>query len=203
MSTDSSASTQNLLLQARAGNSEALGFLLENYRNYLTFLAKMQLDSRLSGKIDPTDIVQETCLEAFQAFPKFRGEQEGQFTAWLRQILVTKIAGATRHYFGTQRRDVRLEQNLHTRVDQSSVFWDHLICSTSTPSMKIQRKEAEAQLLNALEQLPPHYREVLQLRHLENFTFPQIAEKMERTVDSVQKIWVRALAQLRGLITDA
>lgn len=198
---DSTLSTSAaLLLQARAGDTDALGQLLENYRNYLTFLARMQLDSRLSGKVDAADIVQDTCMEAFTAFPNFRGTQEGQFTAWLRQILITKLASAVRHYLGTRRRDVRLERNLHARVDQSSVFWDHLISTTSTPSLKLRRQEQETLLLRAMEQLPEHYRQVLQLRHMESLTFPQIAEQMSRTVDSVQKIWVRALAQLRGLM---
>ena len=95
---------------------------------------------------------------------------------------------------------MRLERNLHARVDQSSIFWEHLISTTSTPSLKLRRQEQETLLLRAMEQLPEHYRQVLQLRHMENLSFPQIAEQMSRTVDSVQKIWVRALAQLRGLM---
>ena len=192
--------TTVLLLQARAGDTEALGRLLEKYRNYLLFLAKMQLDSRLLGKLDAADIVQETFMEAARSFSQFRGEEDGQFTAWLRQILVSKLAAAARHYLGTRRRDVRLEQHLHTRVDQSSLFLDHLLCTLSTPSLKVRREETRQQLLEALAQLPEHYREVLQLRHLENLTFPQIAQRMGRTEDSVQKIWVRALGQIRGMM---
>lgn len=196
--------TENQLLldSVRSGNTEALGELLEKYRPYMIFIAGLQIDPRIYGKLDAGDIVQETCLEAYRAFPSFRGESEGQFSAWLRKILATSLAASVRRFLGTQRRDVRLERSIHASVDQSSVFWDHLVCSTSSPSCKMQRRETVTQLGYAMSQLPEHYREVLRLRHTENLSFSEIAEKMERTVDSVQKIWIRALSQLRSKMKE-
>ena len=52
-------------------------------------------------------------------------------------------------------------------------------------------------LADALENLPKDYREVLVFRHMEGLTFPEIARRMERTQDSVEKLWVRGLARLR------
>lgn len=183
--------------QARGGDTQVLGTLLENYRNYLIFLARLQIDPRICSKLDPADLVQDTFLEAYEAFPRFRGETEASFLAWLRQILATRLATSVRYYLGTKQRDVRLERNLHAQLDQSSVFWEHLVSSASTPSLKVSRKETEAQLVQAMARLPEHYRQVLQMRHTENLPFAQIAEKMNRSIDSVQKLWVRALAQLK------
>ncbi|MBO5436238.1 MAG: sigma-70 family RNA polymerase sigma factor [Thermoguttaceae bacterium] len=193
---------EEVLKLARSGDSAALGALLENFRNYLLFLARLQIDPRISGKVDAADLVQEAFLEAYQAFPNFRGETEVTFLAWLRQILATTLASSVRYYVGTKQRDVRLEREIYVRVDQSSMFWNQLVSNISTPSLKVSRQEMENQLVEAMAQLPEHYRDVLRLRHSESLPFQEIADRLGRTVDSVQKIWVRALAQLRDLVSD-
>jgi len=76
------------------------------------------------------------------------------------------------------------------------------VSNISTPSLKVSRQEMENQLVEAMAQLPEHYRDVLRLRHSESLPFQEIADRLGRTVDSVQKIWVRALAQLRDLVSD-
>jgi len=191
---------EKILKRAKEGDSAALGELLENFRNYLLFLARLQIDPRICGKLDAADIVQDTYLEAYQAFHQFRGENEVSFLAWLRQILATTLAASVRYYIGTKRRDVRMEREICFKVDQSSVFWNQLVSNISTPSLKVSRKEMETQLAEAMGKLPAHYRKVLRLRHSENLPFQEIADQMGRSLDSVQKIWVRALAQLRDLV---
>ena len=57
-------------------------------------------------------------------------------------------------------------------------------------------------LANALAELPPDYREVILLRHFQDLPFSAIAAQMERSVDSVKNIWVRAIRRLRELIVD-
>jgi RNA polymerase sigma-70 factor, ECF subfamily len=64
------------------------------------------------------------------------------------------------------------------------------------------RREDSLQLARALDLLPPHYREVVLLRHIEGLPFAQVAEQMGRTVESVEKLWVRALARLRYLLGE-
>jgi RNA polymerase sigma-70 factor, ECF subfamily len=74
---------QLLLTEARAGNADTLGRLLELYRHYLSLLARMQIGQRLQGKVDESDLVQETFLEAHRNFGRFRGTSEAQFIQWL------------------------------------------------------------------------------------------------------------------------
>jgi len=118
--------------------------------------------------------------------------------SWLRQILATNLAMLVRHYCGTQRRDVRLECQLALEVDQSSQILDRgLMARDSSPSQRAASREQGVLLANALGQLPEDYREVLILRHMEGLTFPEVATRMGRTLDSVKKLWTRGLVQLR------
>jgi RNA polymerase sigma-70 factor (ECF subfamily) len=198
MNTSAELDPGYLLRQARGGAGPALGQLLELYRSYLTLLARLQIGRRLQGKVDPADLVQETFLEAHRHFARFQGTSEGEFVAWLRQILATSLAHVVRRYFGTQRRDVRLERRLSDELDQSSRCLDvGLMARSSSPSQRAARREQAVILANALDRLPEDYREVLILRHLEGLSFPEVARRMERTLDSVEKLWTRALGRLR------
>src|SRR5215831_19122037 len=93
----------SLLRQARGGDREAVGRLMERYRNYLVLLSRLQIGRRLQGKVDPADVVQETFLRAHHRFEQFRGESEGEFIGWLRQVLASRIAEVARRYYGAQR----------------------------------------------------------------------------------------------------
>jgi RNA polymerase sigma-70 factor (ECF subfamily) len=194
---------EQLLALARAGDAEALGRLLEEYRNYLMLLARMQIGRRLQGKADTADLVQETFLEAHRKFDQFRGTTEAEFSCWLRAIMAGQLAHLVRRYLGTRQRDVRLERAMVGDLDQSSRALDRgLVARGSSPSQRAVRREQAVILANALEQLPPDYRDVLVLRHLEGLTFPDVARRMQRSLDSVEKLWVRALDRLRHLLGD-
>lgn len=189
---------EELLCLARADDAPARGQLLELYRNYLTLLARLQIGRRLQGKVDPADLVQETFLKAHRDLGTFRGRTEAELVHWLRQILVTNLAMLVRHYCGTKRRDVRLECDLAVEVDASSRILDRgLVAPDSSPSQRAARREQGVLLANALQQLPEDYREVIILRHMEGLAFPEVGQRMDRSLDSVKKLWTRALVQLR------
>lgn len=193
-----------LLDRAREQDAEAVGTLLERYRGYLMLLARTQIGRRLQGKADPADLVQETFLEAHKHFENFRGQGEAELTAWLRRLFASVMANHVRRYFGTQLRDARLEQDLALEIDNASgVLQRGLAATTSTPSRQVAKREALVALASALEQLPPDYRQVIILRHLEGLPFAEVAARMERTVASVQNLWVRALRRLKQSIGDS
>jgi RNA polymerase sigma-70 factor (ECF subfamily) len=187
-----------LLRQAQAGDGPALGQLLALYENYLLLLARLQIGRRLQSKVDAADLVQETFLEAHRHFAQFRGTTEEELVSWLRQILAANLANLVRRYCGTRRRDIRLERELAAELDQSSRLLDHaLVAPGSTPSQQAVRREQAVLLADALRRLPDDYREVLILRHLEELSFPELARRLGRSVGSVEKLWVRGLAELR------
>lgn len=191
----------DMLARARAGEPEVLGQLFERFRNYLCVLARVQIGRRLQRKVEEGDLVQETFLEAHRAFPRFRGTSEGELAYWLRQILAARLAMLVRHYFGTQQRDVNLERELTDALGQSSEqLGQAFVASGTSPSQGAARREEALRLADALAQLPPDYRQVITLRHLEGLTFPDVSKKMDRSVDAVEKLWARALVQLRKLL---
>ena len=196
---DSGAKTDvgQLIGAARAGG-DALGRLLERYRAYLTLLARVQIGRRLQGKADPAELVQETFLEAHRSYDRFRGDTEATLLAWLRKILANRTAKLVRRFGGTQARDLGLEVALELEVDASSVRLDPgLIDRGESPSGAAAGREVAVVLAEALERLPPDYREVIILRQLEEQPFTEVAGRMGRSVDAVQKLWVRGLALLR------
>ncbi|MGH7135986.1 MAG: sigma-70 family RNA polymerase sigma factor, partial [Pirellulales bacterium] len=192
-----------LLSKALDGSDLARGELLEGYRTYLELLARVELGRRLQTKVDAADVVQETFLEAHRNFGLFRGRSEPEFAAWLRQILAGRVCNLLRHYLGTKGRDVRREQAWNINLDQSSQAIDRgFFALQSTPSQHVAQREQGLLLAEALSRLPDDYREVVVLRHFEELTFPEVAARMRRSVDSVQKLWVRALATLKQSMQD-
>jgi RNA polymerase sigma-70 factor (ECF subfamily) len=194
-------SPKALVEQARSGDRAAQGELLERYRNYLLVLARSQIGRRLQGKVDAADAVQEVFLAAHRHFATFRGGTEGELLSWLREILGATLSNLVRHYYGTQRRDVRLERELTAELDQSSqLLGQGLVARDSSPSQQASRREQAVLLADALGRLSADYREVLVLRHLEGLSFPEVASRMGRSVDGTKKLWTRALDRLRRVL---
>ena len=86
MSPAAACDPERLLPLARAGNAQALGQLLELYRNYLKLLARVQFGRRLQGKADPSDVVQDVLFEANQRLKDYFKDPKMPFHLWLRQL---------------------------------------------------------------------------------------------------------------------
>src|SRR4051794_37971891 len=93
-----------LIARARRNEAGALDRLLETYRNYLRLLARTGIDSALQGKADPSDLVQEALLKAYQRFDQFRGETEAELAGWLRKILARALADLGRRARSTSKK---------------------------------------------------------------------------------------------------
>jgi RNA polymerase sigma-70 factor (ECF subfamily) len=190
-----------LLARARAEHGAELGRLLELYREYLHALARTQLNSRLQGLVNPSDLVQETFLEACRDFGRFQGTTEAQWRAWLRRILVHNLATLFEKQVLAAKRDRRrqapLPEPFGLPQDAKAQARAALISPLSSPSSQAQRREATAVLAEHLTRLAGPYREVLQLRNLEGLPFEEVAQRMGRTPGAVRVLWLRALDQLR------
>lgn len=197
-------SIEQLLDAAKTGDAPALGELLTKYRNYLMVLARSQLHQNFRGKTDPSDVAQEVCLAAHANLDTFEGTSPQQFAAWLRGILSNVLATHIRKYLGTQMRDPRLEQSLQVGLSNASSFLQaDLAADMTSPSAHVARNEAILKLAESIEALPEDYRQVIMMRHIDHTPFADIAAAMDRSVDSVEKLWVRGLVKLRKLMGDS
>jgi RNA polymerase sigma-70 factor, ECF subfamily len=190
--------TQVLLDAARGGDQVTLGRLLEAHRDYLRLLARMQIGRQLQGKVDASDVVQEAFLDAHRYFTGFRGTTEPQFVHWLREILAGTLGNVIRRYLGTQARDVRMERTIAQELNQSSRYLGQLLADGgASPSERVIEEEQTLRVADAVGRLNEDYQAVIIMRHMEGLTFPQIAERMGRSVDSVEKLWLRGMTRLR------
>jgi RNA polymerase sigma-70 factor (ECF subfamily) len=164
---------------------------LERFRSWLGLLARLQVEPRLRAKFDPSDVVQQTMLEAVRGLPSFRGRTEAELAAWLRQILARVLLHERRRDLG---REVSLEQAL---AESSRRLGNLLAAPDTSPSERAGRHELEYRLADAIAKLPADYAEVILLRNIEGLSHDEIARRMGRGSGAVRMLWVRALVRLR------
>jgi RNA polymerase sigma-70 factor (ECF subfamily) len=170
---------------------------LEQYRPYLTLLARIQLDPALEARIDAADIVQETLSEAYATARAFRGKSEAEMAGWLRQILAHNLADALRALH-RGKRDIGREQSLEQRLATSSARLQHwLAADQSSPSQHAQRQERAVRLAQSLAELAAPQREAIVLQYWHGWSLAQIGQKLDRSTSAVAGLLRRGLLQLR------
>jgi RNA polymerase sigma-70 factor (ECF subfamily) len=185
-----------LIERARAGDQDALGRVLEEYRAYLRLLARPRVGYDLRVRVDASDVVQDTLLEAQRDFRQFQGGSEGELAAWLRRILARNLVDQVKHH-QSQRRDFHRDQPLESLVEQSHAA---LAATLSTPSAHARQREQAVVLANAIALLPEEYRQVITLRHVEGRSFQEVAQQMDRSPGAVRMLWMRAIERLGHLV---
>jgi RNA polymerase sigma-70 factor (ECF subfamily) len=173
---------------------------LERYSHYLRLLARLQLDNRLSAKLDASDVVQQTLLQAHEHRDQFRGQSEAELIGWLRTILANTLAGAARR-FATEARDLGRERSLQDSLNESSARLEGLLAvEQSSPSERVMRVEELVRLAGALAQLPEDQRQVVEWHHLKGMPVADVAEIIGRTKPAVMGLLFRGLKKLRALL---
>jgi RNA polymerase sigma-70 factor, ECF subfamily len=168
---------------------------LEQYREYVRYLARMQLDPRMRQQVDPSDIAQQVLLKAHQRFDQFRGQTDGELRAWLRAVLARALLDTIRSFGRKQGAAVR---SLEAAIDQSSARLVALLASSeSSPSEEALRAERLIRLAEALAQLPDDQRTAVELRYLRGLAVPDVAAQMGRSTVSVTGLLYRGMKGLR------
>jgi RNA polymerase sigma-70 factor (ECF subfamily) len=193
-----------LILRCRAGEVAAREQLFLRYHSYLKVIAQAQLGRHLRAKCAPSDLVQQTLMEAHRDFATFQGNHEGELLAWLRRILAHNLFNEARRFASRQRdaaREVSLEQVCHG-VEQSSLALGRcLAAGAPSPSQLASQRESALHLADALARLPEDYQTVILLRVFEELSAEEVAQRMGRTAGAVRMLQMRALTALREQMT--
>jgi RNA polymerase sigma-70 factor (ECF subfamily) len=173
---------------------------LGSCRDYLRILASLQMGTQLRGKLDASDIVQQTILLAHTNRDQFRGATEAEWLGWLRAILANVLASVIREY-ETAARSVSRELSLEAELERSAVRLEHILAADqSTPSGLVMKAEELFRLAHAMVALPVDQRTAIELHHLKGFKVAEVALAMGRTRPAVVGLLFRALKRLRELL---
>ncbi|HLA85177.1 MAG TPA: sigma-70 family RNA polymerase sigma factor [Thermoguttaceae bacterium] len=197
MSRSSNQDVSELIRKARAGDPACRDALFALCRSYLGVVAGAQIETWLRAKVDASDVVQQTMLEAHRDFARFDGQSEKEWLGWLRGILKHNLADFVRCYRGTAKRQARRE--VRWRDPAASTFAHGVpepAAPGATPSQEVVRMDNELRVAAALAELPEDYREVIALRNFQRLPFAEVAERMNRSRPAAQMLWMRALAKL-------
>jgi RNA polymerase sigma-70 factor, ECF subfamily len=189
----------------RKGGQTALAEAFMAQRARLRRMVCLRMDRRVARRIDASDVLQETYLEASQRLDEYLAEPRVSLFVWLRFLAAQRLMGIHRQHLGTQKRDVRQEMTLawHAKSgDDSHAPGDGLLAAITSPSMAAVRHETQAQLLDAVDGLDPQDREILALRHYEQLSNREAAEELGITTAAASKRYIRALERLKGSLSE-
>ena len=202
---DTSASTpdtEHLLEAATRGDDDARDALLTRHRDRLERMVKLRMDPRLSARVDPSDVVQEAMIEAWQELPDYLETRRVPFYPWLRRIAWERLVKLHRLHVEAKRRSVRREAVLLLPAESSATLADYLAQTGTNPSGKAAKRELREKVRAALDDLPEQGREVLVLLYLEQLSVAEAAAVLDLSEGAVKMRHMRALKRLRHLLGE-
>jgi RNA polymerase sigma-70 factor (ECF subfamily) len=183
---------RRLLEAARAGDDDALGELIGEFRPMLRAEAMRSL-AHLERRVGGSDIVQMTWWSAFRGFPRFEGDIDA-FVAWLRNIHDRNIKDAIRDQYA--------EKRAFGRETPHSEVLDVANGMLTSPSQKAIKNEQAELMLAKLSTLPTAQREAIRLRFYEGYSVAEIVKQMGRSETAVAGLLKRGLSTLRSLMNE-
>lgn len=186
---ESENSFESLIAKARGGDDASLGRLLEQHRPWLRLLGKRGLGDRFAGRIDDSDVAQQTFLSAVRGFEQFNGSTANELAVWLQQIHERNLQDAVRKHALAQKRS----------VDREQTFIEEEVPSIelTSPSQRLMLGERAVRLAAAISQLPEDQQEAVRMRHLDGETLESISRRMDRSERAVAGLLFRGLRNLR------
>jgi RNA polymerase sigma-70 factor (ECF subfamily) len=195
-----SGETLYLLDRIRSGERAAFDSLFGRHQLWLRRLVQLRMDTRLKARLDPSDVVQETQLEAFRRLNTFLQQPPMPFRLWLRKTLEERLLMAERRHLGAARRTVDREAFVS---DSSSEQSGRQLAGTDpTPSQQFVRDELTLRVREAMGLLPEQDREILLMRTYEQLSYTEVAYILEIDAATARKRHGRALLRLHRVLVD-
>jgi RNA polymerase sigma-70 factor (ECF subfamily) len=175
---------------------------VERFRTYLLVLARVELGRHPSPRLEASDLVQQTLLDAHRQLGQFRGQTPAEMAGWLRRMLACNLADA-RRALERGKRDVRREQSLEAALADSSARLESLVAAPqSSPSQQAAHHENILRLADALTTLPEAQREAIVMHYWQELPVAEVATRLGRTPAAVAGLLQRGLKTLRSLLQN-
>jgi RNA polymerase sigma-70 factor (ECF subfamily) len=190
---------------AAQGDASSWQAVVEESRARLRRMVAFRLDQRLQGRVDPSDVLQDCYLAAWQDLSTYLRQPETPFFLWLRGIAGNKLRELHRHHLGTAMRDARREVSIRdAALPETTTFAiaAHLLDDLTRASEQALRAEVKLRLQDALNSMDPLDREVLALRHFEQLSPAETAEVLGIKEKAAGMRYVRALRRLKEILTS-
>ncbi|MBX9790008.1 MAG: sigma-70 family RNA polymerase sigma factor [Pirellulales bacterium] len=192
----SSRRVEPLIAAARDGSDLALGQLLNAYRPFLLSVAAEEFDSKLKAKAGPSDVVQDTFIEAQRDFGKFKSDSAEELRIWLHTLLMNNLVDLRRRYLRAAKRQVRRERPLGV-ADSKAIVRELVANNGQSPSRQAVSREELACVEAALGRLPPAYRQAIIMRSQERQSFTEIGQAIGKSSAAARMLWKRAMLKLK------
>ncbi|MCA9259128.1 MAG: sigma-70 family RNA polymerase sigma factor [Planctomycetales bacterium] len=195
--------TLHMVQRATSGDEQAWEALVGIHRGRLRRMVELRLDRRLQGRLDASDVVQESLVDAARRLRQYAERPTMPFFLWLRFLTGQRLAEQHRRHLGAKARNAAREVSLEGGYVPSATTARmalQLVCDQTTPSEAIERGERQQQLQQALDALDPIDREVLAMRHFEQLTNGEVAAALGIDKSAASKRYLRALGRLKDIV---
>jgi RNA polymerase sigma-70 factor, ECF subfamily len=194
---------ETLIRRAADGDGPALAEVFGRYRKRLRQMVRLRLDRRLQGRVDPSDVLQETYLDVVQQLPTYLGKPDMTFFLWLRLMTGQRLMRIHREHLGAAMRDAGREVSLYRGAlpqASSASLAAQLLGRLTSASQALSRAEVQLQIQSALNGMEPIDREIIALRHFEELTNAEAAEVLGLESSTASKRYIRALKRLQAAL---
>jgi RNA polymerase sigma-70 factor (ECF subfamily) len=188
--------------RVKSHDVDALAEYLSQVRRPLMVFVERRLGQALRGKLEPDDIVQEVSGEAIRSLRSVEFGDRNPFS-WLCQIAERKIIDAHRRFFAAKKRDAGREVAMGAARgdgEDSPRLIDMIVASMTTASQAFSRNAKAARLEEALRQLPEEQREAIRMRHVENLSSREIAERLGKSDVAIRVMLSRTVRKLQEIL---
>jgi RNA polymerase sigma-70 factor (ECF subfamily) len=188
----------------RGGDQAALATMFDRHRGRLGRMVRLRLDSRLQGRIDPADVLQEAFVDASRRLLEYTAaDSKMPLFLWLRFLTSQRLQLLHRQHFGPTRNPVREVSLFSAALPQadSMSLAQQLLGRLTAPSQAAIRAEMQLRVQNALNAMDPVDREVLALRHFEELTNKETAAVLGIQQAAASNRYVRALGRLKEILS--
>ncbi len=194
-----------LLVRAADGDADAVGQLFESQRERLERLVHFRMHSRLRMRVNPSDVIQDTFLDASRRLKEFSENPQVPFYVWMRFLACQRLAQLHRHHLSRQLRTANREVSLDEAGNlswTSSGLASQIAGTLTSPSIAAQKGELQTQLLEIIDHLDDLDREILVLRHFEQLTNNECANILQLSATAASNRYIRALERLRAALGE-